>query len=343
MSQPSATAPPRVGPSGSPVVEQRRGGAVETVHPFSAVYHPYDGSPARAWGPDVASHWRSSSKPVQLVASLSCLDPALVAALPAEDLAIGAASHSGEPVHVERVRDLLARFGLDERGLRCGAHPPMHEGAARALYAAGGSPSVLHNNCSGKHSFMLAATVARGWDLDYLPAAHPLQRAVWARLDAWGGVAWRLAVDGCGVPTGHGPLSAQARTWAVLGAARRGRLAPGLAEADAALVARVLDAMAAHPRLMSGEGRLDERVVAASGGRLAVKVGAEGLFCVAAPEGALAVKVHTGNGDALSVAVRASLDRFLPGWGRVDGAWPGEEVRNVAGLLVGERRVREAA
>lgn len=327
----------------TPAVEQRRGGEVETVHPFSAVFHPYDGSPPRRWGPDVASYWRSSSKPVQLVASLTCLDPALVAALPAEDLALGAASHSGQPEHVQRVRALLGRLGVEEGGLRCGAHPPMHEAAARALYASGGAPSVLHNNCSGKHSFMLAAAVARGWDRDYLPAAHPLQRAIWARLDRWGGVPWRLAVDGCGVPTGHGPLSAQARTWAVMGAARVGRGSPGLDEGDAPLVARVLDAMAAHPRLMSGEGRLDERVVEASGGRLAVKVGAEGLFCVAAAEGALAVKVHSGNGDALAVAVRASLDRFLPGWGRVEGPWPGEEVRNVAGLLVGERRLRPGA
>ena len=64
---------------------------------------------------------------------------------------------------------------------------------------------------------------------------------------------------------------------------------------------------------------------------------------MAAPEGALAVKVHSGNGEALAVAVRAALDHFLPGWGRADGPWPGEEVRNVAGLLVGQRRVRKGA
>src|SRR5256885_11231839 len=50
----------------------------------------------------------------------------------------------------------LFRSGLSVDDLECGAHPPSHAPSARALYAAGGEPSALHNNCSGKHTGMLA-------------------------------------------------------------------------------------------------------------------------------------------------------------------------------------------
>jgi L-asparaginase II len=143
-------------------IEQTRAGHVETVHPISAV--AFDGERA-VWsvGPPIETFWRSSCKPLQLLVSLRELAPDVVRALAPEDLAIGAASHSGQPVHVARVSALLERFTLVQEGLRCGAHAPTHDGARSALIAAGAAPSNLHNNCSGKHTYMLAATTARGW------------------------------------------------------------------------------------------------------------------------------------------------------------------------------------
>lgn len=134
------------------------------MHSVSAVVH--DGERA-AWsvGPDVASFWRSACKAMQLTTSLECVDAGVADALADEDLAVGASSHSGQPVHVARVEALLARFGLDAEGLRCGAHWPMHEPSARALPGI----TAVHNNCSGKHTFMLAAAISQGWDPEYLP------------------------------------------------------------------------------------------------------------------------------------------------------------------------------
>jgi L-asparaginase II len=220
------------------------------------------------------------------------------------------------------VRALLARLGLDAEALQCGAHPPMHEPSARAL----GTPTVLHNNCSGKHSFMLAASAAMGWPGDYRPVDHPLQARNRARLDAWGEVKHGVAIDGCSVPTFHAPLSAQARAWS--------RLAAEMAAGTAA--GRVGLAMSRQPFYMSGAGRLDLAVVEGAPEPLAVKVGAEGLFCIARPAAGtgIAVKVHSGNNDALAVAVRAVLAEL----GVVlAGPWPWAEVRNVRRVVVGER------
>ena len=38
-----------------------------------------------------------------------------------------AASHDGEPFHVEAVRSILAKIGMDESALQCGAHAPYDE------------------------------------------------------------------------------------------------------------------------------------------------------------------------------------------------------------------------
>lgn len=303
-------------------VEHRRNGLVETVHPVSA--RVWDAGDVRlAWGPDVASFWRSASKPFQLWASLSELEASVVAALSDRELAVGAASHNGEPGHVVLVQSLLARFGLDAGALQCGAHLPSHEPTARA------TPTALpvHNNCSGKHTFMLAASTARGWDPDYRALAHPLQASVHRRIDDLAGVRHGTGVDGCSIPTFHAPLSAQARAW--------GALAVAMADGDG-LLGRVGWAMHHEPWFMSGTDRLDLAVVQGASEPLAAKIGAEGLFCVALPRRrvGVAVKVHTGNPDALAVAVRAVLAELGV---RLDGEWPWACVRNVRGVAVGER------
>ena len=59
---------------------------------------------------------------------------------------------------------MLARAGLDAAALECGAHWPIHQPSAQALARAGGAPSALHNNCSGKHAGFLCAACATGVD-----------------------------------------------------------------------------------------------------------------------------------------------------------------------------------
>lgn len=225
------------------VVEQTRGGRVETVHPLSAAL----ASPDRLlWssGPDLGSFWRSGCKPIQLLNSLEHLPEAVVRALDPRDLAVGASSHSGQERHVTRVAGLLARFGLDEADLRCGAHWPMHEPSSRALAAAGRTCTNLHSNCSGKHTFMLAACRAQGWDPDYRSIDHPLQQRNLARLTEWMAHPPAHAVDGCSIPTFYAPLSAMAHAFA--------RLAAEMANDADGLAGRIGWAMHHHPELVSG-------------------------------------------------------------------------------------------
>lgn len=306
----------------SPRVECTRGGARESVHPFSAVA-VRGGEVVWSLGPEVETFWRSASKPFQLLNSLSCLPEVTVAGLSDEDLAVGAASHSGQPEHVARVTQLLSRFGLSVEGLQCGAHPPAHEPSAKHVE----TPTALHNNCSGKHTFMLAACAAQEWPLDYRPVSHPLQVRNQSTLASFGGTSLRVGVDGCSIPTFFAPLSAMARTWS--------RLAEAVKSGDG-LLARIGLAMHRAPFFVSGSERLDLLVTERTSEPLAVKVGAEGLFCIGRlKEGeGVAVKVHSGNQDALAVAVKAVLaERGV----QLSGEWPWAVVKNVRGVEVGER------
>lgn len=305
-------------------VECVRGGHRESVHPFSAVVVE-DGRVVRRFGDEVSTYWRSASKPFQLFNSLSALEAGVVAALRDDELAVGAASHSAQVEHVTLVESLLAKFSLTAGELQCGAHPPAHEPSAKKVE----TPTVLHNNCSGKHTFMLAACAAQGWARDYRPPTHPLQQKNRALLESLGGTTLEVGIDGCSIPTFFAPLSAMARTWSALATAvKRGD----------GLLARIGRAMHAQPFFVSGSDRLDLLVTQRASEPLAVKVGAEGLFCIArltSGQG-LAVKMHSGNPDALAVAVKHVL---AEGGVQLSGDWPWSQVKNVRDVLVGERRV----
>ncbi len=316
-----------------------RGGFVETVHPVVAVaYRLGDEGLQRLFvdGEDFASPWRSAGKPFQLHQSLRALaeaggDPL---AYSDEDLALGASSHSGEPHHTAQVADLLGRVGLTDAALLCGAEPPYHGPTHEALLRQGAAPSALHNDCSGKHAFMLAACVSQGWDLDYLPAAHPLQRRIIAEIERVSGVKVGLGTDGCGLPTPVLPVSAMARAWAHLAAC----------VADPArdpLLARIGAAMAAHPSLTSGEGRIDLALAERATEPYIGKIGALGVFNIALPQRriGLALKVLTGDDAAVAVAAPALMELVAPGALRPAEDWPWADVHNVVGAKVGRRLV----
>lgn len=312
-----------------PVIEQVRATSVESVHPWSAVALAH-GHVVRQWGEPVATTWRSAAKPVQLDVSLSVLgDPPV----PMPWLALGAASHSGEPVHTQMAAEILKYFHLEPANLRCGTHPPAHTPSAEAILRAGGHFTDLHNNCSGKHAFMVAAAQHAGWPLDYRPELHPLQLRIRQRVVDLCQAEPVLSVDGCGVPTFSLPLAAIARAWSEIAAAM---------QAGDTRLGRIGLAMAAHPELTSGTDRLDLAVVRRARLPLAVKVGAGGVFCIALPDVqvGLAIKIHSGAAEALPVAIDAVLAEIWPQAWPAETGWQPLEVRNVVGRLVGGWQAR---
>ncbi|MCW2714225.1 MAG: asparaginase [Frankiales bacterium] len=235
---------------------------------------------------------RSANKPLQAVGLLEA------GWLPtdSEALALATASHSGQPEHLEVVRRTLAAAGLDERALQCPSMLPLSAPAAAALLAAGGAPTPLTMNCSGKHAAMLACCVARGWDTaDYLAPGSPVQQAVLGTIERLAGEpVTTVAVDGCGAPQHALTLTGLARAYA--------RIATG--DGPAQLTSA---AMRSHPHLVGGSGRSVTALLTGVPGLIA-KDGAEGVYAAAlADGGAVAVKVHDGADRAAPLVLVAGL------------------------------------
>lgn len=289
-------------------VEVVRGGRVESRHRVAACVVGADGGTLLELGEaDAPVYPRSAVKPFQTLALVEA-GAAAAFGISDEEVALACASHGGEPMHVERVAALLARLGLSPDHLACGPHPPMHAPAAAALLAAGGRPTRLHNNCSGKHAGMLAACLHHGWPVaGYARPDHPLQRRIADTLAEVAGLERLEApgTDGCSLPACLMPLRALAVAASRLAAPDR------LPPARAGALDRISRAMRAHPELVAGTGRLCTALMRACPDVVA-KTGAEGVFLAALPSSGLgiALKAEDGATRAAEVALLALLARL---------------------------------
>ncbi|MEP6696432.1 MAG: asparaginase [Pseudonocardiales bacterium] len=274
-----------------------RSGFAESEHRGSVVTLDADGSPVLALGDvDAPVFPRSSLKPLQVVGMLRS-----GLSLAAADIAMAAASHSGEGKHVSRVRELLHRARLPESALACPPSLPLSEAAAEAVIRAGGGPSRVQMNCSGKHAAMLLTCLAAGWPTEgYVDPDHPVQKAIHSAVeDLAGETVAAVGIDGCGAAVFAISLHGLARSFA-----RLVRGEPASAERT------VADAMRAHPDLVGGEGRDVTRLMAGVPGLLA-KDGAEGVYVAAIGSGAAtAVKIDDGAARARPPVIVRELRRL---------------------------------
>lgn len=292
------------------LVEVWRGAMVESRHRGSFAVVDADGRMVEAVG-DVERpvYPRSAIKPLQALPLVETGAADALAVRP-EELAIACASHGGEPQHVAAVAGWLTRLGLSPDALECGAHPPSHAASARALYAERKEPTALHNNCSGKHTGMLATCRhLKEPTAGYSAIEHPAQQRVIRVLSEMCGVDLLSAprgIDGCGLPQLGIPLAALARGFARFGAP--GSLLATRAEA----CRRIAAAMRAHPFMLAGSGRFCTRAIEAVGGRALVKTGAEGVYVASVPARGLgiALKIEDGAGRAAEVAMASLLVRY---------------------------------
>jgi len=277
-----------------PIAVTTRSGYRESVHHAALVAVAPDGSVSLSIGdPDLVIFPRSSIKPLQAFAMVEHgLD------LPDELLALVCASHDGQLRHLDGARAILASVGLDESSLLNTADWPLDAAAMEEVVRGGGTKTPLQQNCSGKHSGMLATCRVNGWDpSSYLDENHPLQTRITDAIPGLtGSPVAGIGVDGCGAP---------AHAMSLVGLAEAFR---SLATGEAGSAGeRVHRAMSTNPIMVGGPRRDVTLIMQGIAGMMA-KDGAEGVFAAALPDGrAVALKVADGSNRARPPLMHAAL------------------------------------
>ncbi len=280
--------------------------------------------------PELLVSLRSAVKPFALVAMVES-GAAEAFQLSDAELAVMAASHTGEDAHVRTLHGVLRRAGLSQSLLACGSEGmPLDTLTAARLARDGETPGPIRHMCSGFHVASLLLARHADWTLaDYWRPEHATQVAVAetvARIFGTPRGRLQTAVDACGLLTYVFPLADIARAYALLAdpagatdAARR-PLVPALG--------RVRDAMLAAPEMVGGtRDSSDTRLMRARPGLLVAKGGAEGLRGIGLLSGArgegtpaagMAVSIEDGDGHGR--ANRAVTTEALRQLGVLDDA-----------------------
>jgi L-asparaginase II len=226
------------------------------------------------------------------------------------ELALACASHNAEPRHVGSVLAWLKKAGLSERDLACGPQAPISEAARERLLLQNVRPGRVHHNCSGKHAgFLSTAAHLDEPAVGYLELEHPVQQRVKKVLAEITDNALdesTVGVDGCGAPVFGMPLRGLALAMARYGTGI------GLSGSRAMAAVRFYRAMVREPCMVAGTNRWCTLAMQIAGECLAVKGGAEGVYCAIVPgqKIGIALKIDDGGSRAAEALMGSLLVRY---------------------------------
>ena len=223
------------------------------------------------------------------------------------DLSLCTASHNGEDMHTDRVLSILKRVGLEDNMLKCGTHIPRWQDTYKNLIINNKEVTPLYNNCSGKHTGMLATAKFMGEPIEkYYSRDHPVQQRiiqVISEMCDYPKENIEIGIDGCGVPVPALPLEHLAYGFARMADPK------SLSEERQGTVRRITKAMTEAPEMVGGTNRFCTDFMSVGGGRFFGKAGAEGVYCIGDSQTGLgiAAKVEDGNGRAVYPAIMEAL------------------------------------
>jgi L-asparaginase II len=292
------------------LVNTLRGELIENRHRGAVAVCDANGKLLQAWG-DVAAlvYPRSAIKALQALPLVES-GAAEHYDLSEAELALACSSHNAEAAHTDTVLGWLKRIDLDQDALECGAHAPLHHQTERQMIERHSQPGRIHNNCSGKHTGMLTTARFLGEETrGYIKREHPAQQRWFDSVGEMAGVNMRQlpwSYDGCGIPVIAMPLQSMATAFARMAAS------DGLTAVRRDAVDRIAGAVAQHPFMVAGSGRLCTEVMQLTGRRVMIKTGADGVYTAAVKEKGvgIALKIDDGSKEAAEVTLLATLNRL---------------------------------
>ncbi len=290
------------------MVDVTRGGVIESKHRGAIAIVDNKGNVKAAWG-DIKRNIfpRSSNKALQ---ALAMVESGAVDKFGFSDaeIAFACSSHGGEDIHILAAKSMLDKLNLSIESLECGIHWPFNENSQRQLAADNKQPCQLHNNCSGKHSAMLAASLMMDIEIKgYSGRTHPLQQRILGIIEdicAFDMSNAAVGIDGCSIPTFALPLENLAYGFARF-------IAPDdLSDKRAKACKIITKAVFAHPEMVAGSNRYCSDMMHIMGSRVFLKTGAEGVYTAGLPEYGLgiAIKADDGSTRAAEMMMTAALN-----------------------------------
>lgn len=272
-----------------------RGGYPECIHRFHIVVVDSKGNHVFGRGDrNFLTCLRSSAKPFQ---ALTALRTGIIEkfGLNEEEIAILTGSINAEPFQVEIVRSILSKGGLDESFLQCGAQYPGHKLTAEKLKREGKPTLPIYHNCSAKHAGMLLACKAKGYDLEnYLEFDHPYQIEILKTISEFTEMKEKeikKVIDGCGAPVFFMPLINLAIGY------------KNLAVSKDPYLLTLINSVIKNPLMIAGNDRLCSEIIKLTGGRIFVKIGADGVYAGfnRITQESMALKIEDGSTKPLYV------------------------------------------
>lgn len=290
-----------------PLLELTRGRIVESIHYGSIAVVDVDGKLLASYGdPYTVAFLRSSAKPLQALPFVERGGIEHYGFTPSE-LALACASHETAQIHLNTVKGMQEKIGIQESDLQCGAHMPSNAAMLKAVIINGIKPTPNFNNCSGKHTAMLGHAKMRALPLEnYLDINHPIQQDILTTFSEMCQIdreKIELGTDGCSAPNFAVPLYHSALGLARLCDPRN------LAEGRASACRKITTAMTEHPEMISGHGEFDCELMKAGKGSVITKRGAEGFQVIGLLPGAISpnspgigisFKVSDGDGSRMN-------------------------------------------
>ena len=152
--------------SAQPILELIRGSIVEATHLGSIAIVDSTGKLLHSHGdPETVAFLRSSAKPFQALPFVEQGGVEHYNYTQAE-IALSCSSHETAQLHLDTVQGMQKKIGIEESNLQCGPHLPGDPTKLKEVIIHDIHPTANFNNCSGKHTSMLAFAKMRGLPLE---------------------------------------------------------------------------------------------------------------------------------------------------------------------------------
>lgn len=278
----------------SVLVKEFRGEILENTHHGRICIVEEAGKAVRSIGDiSLTTYYRSSSKPLQMLPVLE-LGLEKEYGFTDEEAVLMAASHAGEPFHLEAILSMLQKADLPEEDLIMLPTYPAAPAEKERMLRQGLPPRKALHNCAGKHiGAMLLARRLTGSHLDYWKPENPAQQRILETISCLSSYPMGqigIGVDGCGVPVFAVPMENMALSYLKLAC-------PELIESPSLrrAAARTAALMHQYPQMIRGTGYLcsimnaDPNIVA--------KGGAEGVYAFALIKERLGISLKIEDGS----------------------------------------------